>query len=200
MDLQQEWNKMNEELAADQQPLTADLTNGQKLSKNTYERLVKNLHAKLIWIKVLSVPPLVGAFYTEGLFRYLLLIWFVTYALGSELMQRKMKKLPSTIDYTAVSKVFIADKLKLIKEILRSESLFAYLYGPFMGPLGIMCSYLLKYKTLDQILLQHPNLIWYLLAASLLVIPIKLLGDRMNNYAYGKDITKLTTILENMGK
>jgi hypothetical protein len=200
MDLQQEWNNLNGELAVDADSFTVDFTSNQKLSKNTYETLLKNLHGKLIWIKVLALPPLIGAFYTEGLLRYLLLAFFVTYAVCSELMQRKMKKLPNTIDYTAVSKVFIAEKLKLIKEILRSESWFTYLFGPFAGPIGLMCQYLVRYKTLDQIVLHHPNLIYYLLAASLLVIPMKILGDRMNNYAFGRDIEKLTANLEELEK
>ena len=200
MDLQHEWDNLNGELAVDADSFKPDLTSKQKLSKNTYETLLKNLHGKLTWIKVLSLPPLIGAIYTEGLLRYLLLAFFVTYAVSSELMQRKMKKLPNTIDYTAASKVFIAEKLKLIKAILRSESWFTYLFGPFAGPIGLMCQYLFKYKTLDQILLHHPNLIYYLLAASLLVIPMKILGNIMNNYAFGRDIKKLTSVLEEMEK
>lgn len=200
MDLQQEWNNMNGEMMIGTPSFTTDLSGIQKSSKNTYETLLKNLHAKLIWIKVLSLPPLVGAFYTEGLFRYLLLALFVTYAISSELMQRKMKKLPNYMDYTAVSKVVLTEKLKLIKEILRFESMSVYFFGPFMGPLGLMCSYLLKYKTLDEVILHHPNLALSLLAASLLVIPIKLIGERMNKYAFGKDIEKLTSNLKELEK
>lgn len=198
MDLLQEWNEMNGELADKNQLLSIDITSIQKSSKSVYLNLLKNLNAKMIWIRVLSIPMLLGAFFTTGLLQYLLLGMFISYELGRLFMIQQVKKLPNYIDYSTVTKDMIAFQLKLINRALRIEKIWACLSGPFAGPLGYMALLAFKYQTLDQIIVNQPNLPYVLLGLALLVFPITYLGNMMNKYAFAKDVEKLSANLKEL--
>lgn len=198
MDLLQEWNDMNGELADKSQLLSADITSVQKSSKSVYLNLLKNLNAKMIWIRVLSIPMLLGAFFTIGLLQYLLVGMFISYELGRMFMIRQIKKLPNYIDYSTVTKDMIAFQIKLINKALKIERIWAWFFGPFAGPLGYMAVLAFKYKTVDQIIMNNPNLLYVLLGLALLVFPINYLGNMMNKYAFAKDVERLSANLKEL--
>ncbi|MET4081311.1 hypothetical protein ABIB40_001257 [Pedobacter sp. UYP30] len=198
MDLLQEWNEMNIELVEKNQLFSTDVKSVQKSSKTVYLSLLKNLNAKMTWIRILSIPMLLGAFFTTGLLQYLLLGTFVSYELGRMFMIQQVNKLPNYIDYLMVTKDMIAFQLKIINRILKMEKIWAYIFGPFFGPLGYMASSAFKYKTLDQILVVQPNLAYILLGLALLVFPICYLGNMMNKYAFAKDVERLFANLKEL--
>jgi hypothetical protein len=198
MDLLQEWNSMNGELADKNQLLSIDITSVQKSSKSIYLNLLKNLNAKMIWIRVLTIPMLLGALFTTGLLQFLLVGMFISYELGRMFMIQQVKKLPNYIDYSMVTKDMIAFQLKLINRVLNMEKVWAYLFGLFAGPLGYVASLAFKYKTLDQIIVRNPNLLYVLLGLALLVFPIIYLGNMMNKYAFAKDVQKLSANLKEL--
>ncbi len=198
MDLLQEWNNMNGELADKNQSHSIEIKSIQKSSKSVYLNLLKNLNAKMTWIRVLSIAMLLGAFFTTGLLQYLLVGMFISYELGRMFMTRQMNKLPNYIDYSTVTKDMIAYQLKLINRVLKMEKIWAYLFGPFAGPLGYMAVLAFKYKTLDQIIMNNPNLLYVLLGLALLVFPITYLGNMMNRYAFAKDVERLSANLKEL--
>ena len=141
---------------------------------------------------------LLGALFTTGLLQYLLLGMFASYELGRIFMIQQVNKLPNSIDYSTVTKDMIAYQLKLIHKILNMEKIWSYLFGPFAGPLGYMAILAFKYKTLDQIIMNNPNLLYVLLALALLVLPMNYLGSMMNKYAFAKDVERLSANLKEL--
>ena len=78
------------------------------------------------------------------------------------------------------------------------EKIWSYLFGPFAGPLGYMAFLAFEYKTLDQIIMNNPNLLYVLLALALLVLPMNYLGSMMNKYAFAKDVERLSANLKEL--
>ena len=141
---------------------------------------------------------LLAAFFTTRLLQYLLVGMFISYELGRMFMIQQVNKLPNYIDYSTVTKDMIAFQLKLINRVLKMERIWAYLSGPFAGPLGYMAFLAFKYKTLDQIMISHPNLLYVLLGLALLVFPINYLGSMMNKYVFAKDVERLSANLKEL--
>ncbi|HKG07329.1 MAG TPA: hypothetical protein VKB19_12755 [Pedobacter sp.] len=196
MDLQQEWNNMNNELSNQSQSFAPDKIEIQKSSKNAYMNLLKMFRAKLNWITALSLPMLVGAIFAEGLLKYLLLAMFVCYQLLRIVMSRKMNQLPNYIDYTSVTKNFIATQLDSMRTLLLQEKIWGYCFGPLAVPFSYMCLKAYQYKSFDQIVAHEPNMLYIMLGLALFVFPINYLAEKATKKAFGNDIEKLTGHLE----
>jgi hypothetical protein len=195
MDLQNEWNNMSNELTDNSTEFALSKDTIRNESKSLYETLLRNLRYKLAWIRVISVPALALTLFTNGALQYLLIGIFLVYELARIGMVRKMKHMPSHIDYTNVTKSMLMQQLQLVKEILNAEKVWGYVFIPLAGPVGFIAYYLFKFKTIDGIL-SHPHLIYFIpvfiIAA---ILGIKMAG-KMNDYAFAKHINKLNENLE----
>jgi len=191
MDLQQEWNNMTSELSNQNRSFTPDKIEIQKSSKNAYMNLLKLFRAKMTWIMALSLPMLVGAIFTVGLLKYLLLAMFICYQLLRIVMSRKINQLPNHIDYTSVTKDFIAAQLDSMRALLYQEKIWGYLFGPLAAPFGYMCLKAYQYKTFDQIIAREPKMLYVMLGLALFVFPVNYFAGKATKKAFGNDIDKL---------
>lgn len=196
MDLQQEWINMNSELSNQNQSFTPDKIEIQKSSKNTYMNLLKLFRAKMTWITVLSLPMLAGAIFAVGLLKYLLLAMFVCYQLLRVVMSRKINRLPNHIDYTSVTRDFIAVQLDSMRTLLYQEKIWGYLFGPLAAPFSYMCLKAYQYKSFDQIVASEPKMLYVMLGLALFVFPINYFAEKANKKAFGNDIDKLAEHLK----
>lgn len=196
MDLQQEWNNMTSELSTQNQSFTPDIIEIQKSSKNAYLNLLKMFKAKMNWIMVLSLPMLVGAIFTVGLLKYLLLAMFVCYQLLRIVMSRKINQLPNHINYTSVTKDFIAIQLDSMRTLLYQEKIWGYLFGPLAAPFGYACLKAYQYKSFDQIIVNEPKILYIMLGLALFVFPINYFAGKATKKAFGNDIDKLAEHLK----
>lgn len=196
MDLQNEWENMNEELTVREASSGITANAVQQESKGLYETLRKNLGYKLMWIRIISVPMLIGAFFTSGGLQYLLVGEFLIYEIGRILMMRKLKHMPPGLDYAEVTKSMLVRQLELVNDILKAERIWGFIFIPLSAPIGLIAYQLFAHQDVSA-LYAGPHALLYLA----LVIGFALIGlvmaKKMNDIAFSKHIKKLT---ENIGQ
>lgn len=198
MDLQKEWNNMNDEVIVNSEAELAAA--GQFIKAESAQLLTtleKNLKMKLMWARLIAVAILIGAYFAHGSMRYWLLAAVLVYELGRYLMVKRMKNLNYEPDYSHNTAELISEQLEVIRKTLKVEEIWGYLIIPFAGPFGYILSGLHKGKTFSG-MLAEPNSLFILLAFMGLALLGIALGKKMNRIAFGKYIDKLNTHLEQM--
>src|SRR5476651_2524897 len=130
MDLQQEWENMGIEFIGHSASYTVDYNSIRKESKGLFETLVKNLNYKMTWIRVISIPVLIGAFFAAVPLKYLLLAVFVVYEIGRILSMRSLKKINTQIDYTDITRSLLTKQIAVMKQVLRIEKIWGAIFIP----------------------------------------------------------------------
>lgn len=190
MDLQQEWQNMNAELTLKDTKATIASFNFDAKSHSLIGDILFKLKWKLRWIRIISLPMLIVAFFIKTDLQYLLIAFFLTYELCRILGQRELNKIRTTIDFNATTKQVLADNLSSIKRILKMENVFGYTFLPLSGPIGWMAYQLYAHQNLATVI-NLPNLIWQLLACMLVSIPFIYIAQKMNNSIFAAPIKEL---------
>lgn len=197
MDLQQEWQSMNAELIAHS---TKNEVANFKLDAQSHSligSLLFKLKWKLRWIRIISLPMLIAAFFIKTDLQYLLIAFFLTYELCRILGQRELDKIKTTIDFNASTKQVLADNLNSIKRILKMENIFGYIFLPLSGPIGWMAYQLYAHQNLATVI-ELPNLIWQLLVCMLVSIPFIYIAQKMNDSIFATPIKELENKIEEL--
>jgi hypothetical protein len=190
MDLQQEWENMGTEFTDHSAPYTVDYTSIRKESKGLFETLVKNLNHKMTWIRVISIPVLIGAFFAEAPLKYLLLAVFAVYEIGRMLSIRSLKKINTQIDYTDITRTVLNQQIAVIKQVLRVEKIWGAIFIPLAAPVGYIASQLMQHKNIFAIWHQWGPV--YIISGWLILIVLSfLLANWMNKIAFGNYLQKL---------
>lgn len=191
MNLQEEWNALNDQIL-----LKADTRNAPGIqqikaeSGDVLQRIKKMLKIKMLWARGIALAAFLGFICTHGEIRYWLLGMFLVYESGRYLTIRKTKALRKDVDFSQVTREVLTSQLNLVKQALRIEQIWGYLFIPLSGPFGLMISHLAHGKSFHAILAQ-PKQIYILIGLALLGIPLIFLAEKMNKTLFSSYISKL---------
>ncbi|TCC89520.1 hypothetical protein EZ428_17670 [Pedobacter frigiditerrae] len=190
INLQQEWQNMNAEFTAkDTTPAIATYKLDHQ-SHSLISSLLFKLKWKLRWIRIISVPMLVAAFFIKNDLQYLLLAFLVTYELCRILGLVELKKIKTAIDFNSNTKQVLEDNLIAIRRILRMENIFGYIFLPLSGPIGLI-AYRLYVHQKFAIVFSLPNLTLQIGLCILIGIPFIILAKKMNDSIFKEPIKDL---------
>lgn len=196
MDLLNEWNNMNKEVITNSEAeLAADAQFVKAESTDVLSLIKKHMRGKLIWGRVLSVPPLIGSIFAEAPLKYWLLAFFLAYELLRFLMLRQLKGINYEGNYTEPVKSVLEEQLDIIKKTLRIERIWGYFVVPMAGPAGYIIGSLIRGKSF-AVVLESLMSSYTLPVLLLLGIPLIYLAEKMNKFAFGKHIDKLNAHLK----
>jgi hypothetical protein len=150
MDLQQEWQNMNIEIAAVQQRSSLDFRLDAQ-SNNLTQNLLFKLKWKLRWIRIIDLPILVMALCTKGDIQISLILLFLTYEGFRFFAAREYAKIKTGIDYDSNIKKLLEDNLKAIKMMLKIENIFGYVFLPISGLTGWLFYKLYRLETFEKV-------------------------------------------------
>ena len=190
MELQDEWQNLNAEL--DTNTNTAVIANFKfdNQSHSLIGDIMFKLKWKLRWIRIISLPMLVAAFFIKNDLQFLLLAIFITYELCRILGQREFNKIKTAIDFNTTTKQVLEDNLSLIKRILRMEKVFGYVFLSLSGPIGWLAYQLFVHQNLETVF-TLPNLVWQSLLCMAIGIPFIFIAQKMNNSIFKAPINEL---------
>jgi len=196
MDLQQEWHNMNNEFAAkDETPAIATFKFDTR-SHSLIGDIMFKLNWKMRWIRMISLPMLIAAFFIQTDLRYLLIAFFITYEVCRILGINELKNIKTAIDFNSNTKQVLEDNLKAIKSILRMENVFGYIFLPLSGPIGWIAYKLYAHQNLETVI-GLPNLSWQLVLCTLIGVPFIFIAQKMNDSIFKAPIKELESkILE----
>ncbi len=191
MDIQQEWQKMNAEF--DKNISNSSIANFKldKQSHSFIDDLQTKLKWKLNWLRVISLPLLVGAIFIKTDLQYLLLAVFISYELFRALGMAELKKIKIAIYIDRNTKQVLEDNLSVVKRILRMENIFGYVLLPISAPIGLLGYRLFVHHDFSTVL-NLPNLPVQMVLFILIGIPLIWLTKKMNNRIFKAPIENLT--------
>ena len=197
INLLQEWQNMNSEFQAkDTTPAIATF----KLDSQSHSLIgdiMFKLKWKLKWIRIISLPMLVAAFFIKSDLQYLLIAVFITYELCRILGQREFNKIKTAIDFNATTKQVLEANLTSIKRILKMENVFGYIFLPISGAIGWIAYKLYVHQNLETVI-NLPNLSWQLLICMAVGIPFIFIAQKMNDSIFKAPITELESKIEEL--
>lgn len=190
MDLQQEWQNMNAEIAVKdkeqhnwQVQLDAD-------SHNLMQELLTKLKWKLRWIRIISIPILIAALFTKGDLQITLISMFLCYELASVLGWSDYNNIKTGVDYNLTTKQVLEENHKVITKILNGEKIWGYIFLPLSGPAGLIV-YKLTVDNNFKSLINSSYFILLLCVLALIALPFIFLTQKMNNNLFSKHLTDL---------
>lgn len=190
MDLQQEWKNMSAEiLIAPQSELISTFKlDGQ--SKDLLQDLIFKLKWKLRWIRIIDLPILAIALFSDRDLKILLLGVFVLYEVFRWFGAKEFQKIKTSVDYTSSTKEVLEKNLRAINKILVIEDIWGYVTAPLAGPIGFLCYKLTVHQSFANVF-ELPNI--YLHIGSLIPIGILIivLGKLMNRSIFKRQIENL---------
>lgn len=190
INLMQEWQNMNAEITAkDSTPAIATF----KLDNQSHSLIgdiMFKLKWKMRWIRIISLPILIAAFFIQTDLRYLLIAFFITYEVCRIFGIKELKNIKTAIDFNANTKQVLEDNLKVINRILRMENIFGYIFLPLSGPIGWIAYKLYVYQNLETVI-GLPNLSWQILLCMLIGIPFIFIAQKMNDSIFKEPIKDL---------
>ncbi len=197
INLLQEWQNMNSEFQAkDTTPAIATF----KLDSQSHSLIgdiMFKLKWKLRWIRIISLPMLVAAFFIKSDLQYLLIVVFITYELFRILGQREFNKIKTAIDFNTTTKQVLEDNLNSIKRILKMENIFGYIFLPISGAIGWIAYKLYVHQNLETVI-GLPNLSWQLLICMAVGIPFIFIAQKMNDSIFNAPIKELESKIEEL--
>lgn len=199
MDLQQEWQNMNAEFTAkDTTPAIATF----KLDNHSHSLIgdiIFKLKWKMRWIRIISLPMLVAAFFVKTDLQYLLIAFFITYEICRILGKEELKKIKTTINFNSNTKQVLEANLNAIQRILRMENIFGYLFLPLSGPIGWLAYKLYVHQNLETVI-ALPNLIWQLLICMVIGVPFIFIAQKMNDSIFKDPIKELNEKIRSLSE
>ncbi|HTM98980.1 MAG TPA: hypothetical protein VL088_09570, partial [Pedobacter sp.] len=101
MDLQQEWQNMNAEIASQHQEQNSWPIQLDTESHNLMQSLIFKLKWKLRWIRIIDIPILIAALLTKGDLQITLILMFLTYEIAGFLGRRDFNQIKTGVDYNS---------------------------------------------------------------------------------------------------
>ncbi len=189
LNLEQEWQNISTEIVstAEKNQIYVQL---DAPSHNLMQALLFKLKWKLRWIRIIDIPLLILAFLASGDLRIVLLVLFASYEIFRALAMHQFKQIKTGVDYNSNTLELLTANLKAIQRILRLENIYAYLFLPISGPIGLLTYKLYVHKSFENLTVPT-TLFWPM--AMLLIIGIVLIyvGKKMNHNLFAAHISAL---------
>lgn len=190
MNLEQEWQNLNAELNIKAAQLDITKITIDQESHSLLQDLLFKLKWKLRWIRIIDIPLLIMAFIVKGDLKFLLIFAFITYEISRALGMIKFRKIKTGIDYNANTKDVLINNYKAIKEILRGETVYSYIFLPLAGPTGLLAYKLFVHQSFEKVI-GLPNILYQILAVALIGIPFIFIARKMNDSIFKKPLNAL---------
>lgn len=190
MDLQQEWQNMNAEIAVQNKELYTSSIQLDAESHSLLQELLFKLKWKLRWIRIIDIPILIAALFTTGDLQLTLITIFFTYEVGGAFGRNDFNKIKTGVDYSSTTKEVLEENFKAITKILKGEKVWSYIFLPLSGPMGLIV-YKLTGDNSFKNLLQSSDFLMLLGGLVLIGIPFIFLGQKMNNRLFAAHLKSL---------
>lgn len=190
MNLDQEWQNLSAELNTKSEKLDVTKISIDKESNTLLQNLLFKLKWKLRWIRIIDIPLLVMAFIVKGDLKYLLIFVFITYETFRAFGMIKFRKIKTGIDYNANTKEVLINNYSAIKEILRGETIYGYIFLPLAGPTGLLAYKLFVNQSFEKVI-SLPSIFYQLAAVALIGIPFIFMAKKMNDSIFKKPLNDL---------
>lgn len=199
INLQQEWQNMNAEFTANDTTPSIATYKLDNQSHSLIGSLLFKLKWKLRWIRIISLPMLIAAFFIKSDLQYLLLTFFVTYEVCRIFGLVELKKIKTAIDFNSNTKQVLEDNLTAIRRILRLENIFGYLFLPMSGPTGLV-AYKLYVHQKFTIVFSLPNLPLQIGLCILIGLPFIYIAQKMNDSIFKEPIKDLSEKIKELSQ
>lgn len=190
MNLDQEWQNLSAELNIKAEQLDITKITIDRESHSLLQDLLFKLKWKLRWIRIIDIPLLILAFIVSGDLKFLLIFVFITYEISRALGMIKFRKIKTGIDYNANTKDVLVNNYKAIKEILKGETVYGFIFLPLAGPIGLLAYKLFVHQSFEKVI-SLPNILYQLLAVALIGIPFIFIARKMNDSIFAKPLNEL---------
>ena len=190
MNLEQEWQNLSTEFNSKAEKIDITKISIDEKSHTLLQDLLFKLKWKLRWIRIIDLPILVMAFIAKGDLRFLLLFVFITYETFRALGVIKFKKIKTGVDYNSNTKQVLIDNYNAIKEILKGESIYGYIFLPLAGPTGLLAYKLYVYQSFEKVI-GLPGFLPQILILTLVGIPFIFIAKKMNDSIFVKPLNDL---------
>ncbi|WP_421942764.1 hypothetical protein [Pedobacter sp.] len=190
MNLDQEWQNLSAELNIKAKQIDITKITIDKESHSLLQDLLFKLKWKLRWIRIIDIPILIFAFIVKGDLKFLLIFVFLTYEISRALGMIKFRKIKTGIDYNANTKDVLINNYKAIKEILKGETVYGYIFLPLAGPIGLLAYKLFVHQSFEKVI-SLPNILYQLIAVALIGIPFIFIARKMNDSIFVKPLNEL---------
>ena len=201
MDLFKTWEKINQEKFSNQTIKKEEIIKAiSKESSLTINELKKRLKYKIYWI-VFFIVLFIGWFIFSLPYPTVLpLIATVLflYIIGFFLLFRQYKKMDTQINPSMNILETMKKNKSLMETALKHENYFGLLGFPFAVICGLILRDLYEGQTILEVLSSTKSLARILIFMVIFVPAMKILGDKMNNIAYGKYLKNLDGHIQKM--
>ncbi|MEO1258659.1 MAG: hypothetical protein AAFZ15_07670 [Bacteroidota bacterium] len=201
MDLFKTWEKINQEKFSNQTIKKEEIMKAiSKESSLTINELKKRLKYKIYWI-VFFIALFIGWFIFSLSYPTVLpLIGTILslYLIGFFVLFRQYKKMDTEIDPSMNILATMKKNKSLMEKALKHENYFGLVGFPVAVVCGLILGDLYEGQTILEVLSSSKTLVRILIFMVILVPAMKLLGDKMNNIAYGKYLKDLDTNIQKM--
>lgn len=190
MDIQKEWQNMSAEMQTTKQSEEVSTFTLDVRSKDILQDLLYKLKWKLRWIRIIDLPLLAVALFSETDLKILLLAVFILYELFYWMGKKEFNKIKTSVDYTSNTKNILENNLSAISKILHLENIWSYLIAPLAGPIGFLCYKLYVHKSFETVF-ALPNIYLHLALLIPLGVFVIILGNMMNRNLFKKQLENL---------
>lgn len=199
MDLQQEWQNMSSEIMITAENDQISKFNLDSQSKDILQDLLFKLKWKLRWVRIIDLPILALAIFSNTDLKFVLLGVFFLYEFFRWFGARELRKIRTKIDYASSTKQLLENNLIAITKILAIENMWAYVTAPIAAPIGLLCYKLTVYKTFEKVMEQSNFLsqMIYLIPVGFLVI---IIGNLMNRSIFKVQIENLKEKIKSLSE
>lgn len=199
MDLQQEWQNMNTEIAAkDKQKNNWDIQLDAE-SHSLMQDLLFKLKWKLRWVRIIDVPILIAALFTKGDLQLTLITIFLTYEIAGALGRYDFNKIKTGVDYSSNTLQVLTQNFNAISKILKGERIWGYIFLPLSGPTGLLVYKLTVDNNLEN-LVNSSQFILLMCLLTLIGLPFMFLANKMNNNLFSKHLNDLQKKIEQLAE
>jgi hypothetical protein len=196
MDLQQEWQNMNTEIASKNKEQHTWKVQLDAKSNSLMQSLLFKLKWKLRWIRIIDLPILAIALFLKGDIQLLLIGFFLSYELFRVFAMREFNKIKTGVDYGSTTIQVLENNVKAITTLLKIENIFGYIFLPITAPLGAFSAKLYRHHTFENAF-NHMS-ISHLLPFILISIALIWVAKKMNNSIFKAPIKELESKIEEL--
>lgn len=190
MDLQQEWRNMTTEMMTTPQSEEISKFTITGESQDILQDLLFKLKWKFRWIRIIDLPILAFALFSERDLKILLIGVVILYEIFRWFGLKEFKKIKTSVDYSSSTKQVLENNLKAISKILFLENIWGYITAPIAAPIGFLCYKLTVHKSFSSVF-ELPNMFLYIILLIPLGILIIILGNLMNRSIFKEQIEDL---------
>lgn len=199
MDLQQEWQNMNAEIASKYKEQNNWAIQLDAESHNLMQSLIFKLKWKLRWIRIIDIPILIAALLTKGDLQITLVLMFLTYEIAGFFGRRDFNQIKTGVDYNSNTKQVLEKNFEIISKILKGEKIWGYIFLPLSGPAGLII-YRLTIDNNFSNLINSSNFVLLLCLLTLVSLPFIFIAQKMNNGLFAKHIEDLQEKIDQLSE